>query len=91
MNRRDWESMVLEWIRIHSEALPTEGLSRHAPLLRQRVITSLQLTELLLYMEEVGGRSIRSSVLPPGAFHSVATMSAQFFPDQPDTENGIER
>lgn len=49
------------------------------PLLEQRLITSLQVVELVLLIEELSGRPIDAALLEPGSFHDVNTICAKFF------------
>lgn len=79
MNRADAETLLLEWMRAHSRAVPAAELQVDTPLIQRGVITSLQLAELILFIEQAGGRPIDVARLVPGTFHSVATIAARFF------------
>ena len=49
------------------------------PLLEQRLITSLQVVELVLLIEELSGLPIDAALLEPGSFRDVNTICARFF------------
>jgi hypothetical protein len=62
---RDWLSAP--WVRDDT------------PLLEQKVLTSLQLMDLLLHVEQLRGRPIEVESLKPGAFHSIDALWSHFF------------
>jgi acyl carrier protein len=67
------------WIASQHEDLSVATLSDDTPLITARLLTSLQVLDLLLYLESLGARSLSPSLLRPAVFHSVATIYAAFF------------
>ena len=51
------------------------------PLLANRLIDSLQLMELVLFLEELTDRPLRAEQLVPGAFSDIDTICRRFFDD----------
>lgn len=51
------------------------------PLLKERVITSLDIVDLLLHLEAETGRGIRRDQLQPGSFRDIATIARVFVLD----------
>ena len=75
---------LLDWIRRHRRGPANAPLDADTPILESRMITSLQLSELLLYIEELSGRRLQVGQLQPGALASVAAIERHFFtPDEP--------
>ena len=60
-----------------------DQIEDHTELLRERVITSFQVIDLILYLEHQRGRPIERSELEPGCFRDIATI-AQTFLDAED-------
>ncbi len=56
------------------------------PLIANRLIDSLQLLELVLYLEELTGRSVRLDQLEPGAFSDIETICRRFFDEAAQPE-----
>ena len=54
-------------------------LDDRTPLIASRLITSLQITDLLLLIEELREASIDPSSLRPGVFRDIDTIYATFF------------
>ena len=53
-------------------------ISDDTELLRERVITSFQVIDLILYLEHERGRPIERSDLEPGCFRNIATIAKIF-------------
>lgn len=78
MSRPDGARLILDWVRNHSRQVGDAAIDIDTPLIRNGVITSLQLTELILCIEQLRGRPVDVTRLVPGSFHSVATIAAAF-------------
>lgn len=76
MNEVEIRRSIRSWL---SNAGRAPAVEDHTPLLEQKVITSLQLAELMLYLEELRGRPIDVEELRPGAFRSVDAIWESFF------------
>lgn len=79
MNAPDGAGLILDWVRSHSRNVAADEIDIDTPLIRRGVISSLQLSELILFIEQAAGRRIDPARLVPGTFHSVATIAASFF------------
>lgn len=67
------------WVESRAVGLQPGALDDRTPLIASRLITSLQVTDLLLFIEELRAQSIDPSTLRPGAFHDIDTIWATFF------------
>jgi acyl carrier protein len=75
-----------DWIAAHSGTLGPGDFDDDTPLIQRRIITSLQVLDLLLFIEEVTGSPIDVEQLKPGAFRSVNAIAASCGP--PDGTEG---
>jgi acyl carrier protein len=67
-----------EWIVKTSGRIVPETLRDDTPILEQRILTSLHVLELVLFLEQVTGRPIDVHRLQPGAFRDVETICRTF-------------
>lgn len=79
----DVELKLMEWIREHHDGDAVE-LTPQTQVIKQRVLTSLQIADLLLYIEELRGTPVDPTMLKPGVFSDVETIRATFFPESGD-------
>lgn len=66
------------WVREHSPAPVGDELSDTTPLIASGHLTSLQVTNLLLFVEELRREPLDPSSLRPGVFRDVDTIYATF-------------
>ena len=67
-----------EWIVATSGRISRAGLRDDTALLELRVITSLQLMDLILFVEALAGRQIDVERLNPGSFRDVDAICRNF-------------
>jgi hypothetical protein len=67
-----------EWIVRTSGRIGHEALRDDTPILEQRILTSLHVLELVLFLEQVTGRPIDVGRLQPGVFRDVDTICRSF-------------
>lgn len=75
----EYKRLLREWIEQRANRPVTGGLQDDTPILEQRVISSLQVMELLLFIERTSGRPINVGQLKPGSFRSLETIHQTFF------------
>ncbi len=79
MNEASVRQALRQWVESRAEAAATGSVDDQTPLIASRLLTSLQVTDLLLYIEELRARSIDASSLRPGVFRDIDTIYATFF------------
>lgn len=67
------------WIREHSAVPIGADFTDSTPLISSRLLTSLQITDLLLYIEDVRGEPLDVAQLRPGAFRDIDAIYTSFF------------
>lgn len=75
------EEALIAWVRARNPDIGGEAVTETTPLVEQRLLTSLQLAEFLLFLEERRGRAIDVTQLEPGAFADVRTIVRRFLGD----------
>jgi len=78
MTEAEFKSKVFEWLRSKSkkgEAL----ISNETKILEEKIISSLQIMDLVLFLEKLTGRKTELSALKPASFQSVDSITAAFF------------
>ncbi len=55
----------------------------HTPLIEEKIITSLQVLDLILHLENASGRRVDRMQLVPGSFRDIATIARVFIQGQP--------
>lgn len=66
------------WVREHSPASVGDDFSDTTPLIASGHLTSLQVTDLLLFVEELRQAPLDPASLRPGVFRDVDTIYATF-------------
>ena len=75
----DARNAVREWMLQHSRK-PIDGeLTDAMPLIEEGILSSVQVPDLILYIEELRGRPVEIGELKPGAFRSIDAIAAAFF------------
>ena len=69
---RDWV------LNMNGKIDPTE-LDDETAIIEQRIISSLQIVDLIMFIEHLSGRSIDVSQLKPGVFRNISVIHHKFF------------
>ncbi len=78
MSRRD---RLRSWILEHGQRVDATSLRDDTPLLEQRILSSLQIAELLLFLEELREQPVDLEGLTGAAFRDLRSMCAAFLPE----------
>ncbi len=68
-----------DWIAKKSGKIRPEDLSDQTPIIEQRIISSLQVMDLIFFLEQLSGRAIEVDDLKPGVFRDINTIYRNFF------------
>ena len=73
-----------EWIaRKSGGKVQASALTDQTPIIEQRIITSVQAMDLILFIEQLSGRPVDVERLKVGVFRTVDAIYAGFFADAP--------
>lgn len=68
-----------DWIIQTNGKIRSEELNEETPLIEQRIISSLQIMDLILFLEKLSGKSIEVEKLKVGVFRDINTIYHNFF------------
>lgn len=68
-----------DWIVNVSGKIEPGQLSDETPLIEERIITSLQVMDLILFLEKLSGRPVEVEQLKAGAFRNINALYQNFF------------
>ena len=75
------KKQIMEWILQQSTKVTAAELNETTPLIEGRILSSLQVMELLLFLEKIKGGRVPIKNLKPGTFKDVQTICQTFFGD----------
>ena len=76
---RDPRHELKSWILRNGHTAGLDEIEDATPLIEQGILSSLQIMDLILYLEELRGAPIRVEQLAPGSFCDVDTIVDCFF------------
>ncbi|WOH39052.1 hypothetical protein RI844_07470 [Thalassotalea fonticola] len=79
MNKSDAETLVRECLQRVNPNTDFNTVSNETSLLENRFITSFQVLDLLLLLEQSSGNRITAQQLLPGCFKNIAVIVNSFF------------
>ncbi len=68
-----------DWIIKTNGKIRAEDLADDTPIIDRRIISSLQLMDLILMLERLSGNPIDAEMLRPGAFSDINAIYRNFF------------
>ena len=84
MVEREIKGQLREWIAAANGSMQPEEISDDLGVLAQGVLSSLQLLELVQFIEKLGGKRVTPGKLKAQNFESVTMIYRSFFAEQPD-------
>ena len=79
----DAREKVRSWLAEHGRTtVDGATLTDATPLIDEGILSSIQVPELLLFIEDLRGRPVEVSELQPGAFRSVDAIVSTFFTER---------
>jgi len=71
-----------DWVVQTSRKIDSAQLTDDTPIIEQRIITSLQVMDLILFIEKLGKKSVDVESLKPGVFRNINSIYSNFFAEQ---------
>lgn len=68
-----------EWIIKNSRSEKVNEINNATKILEEKIVTSLQIMELIVYLEQLTGRPVNPDQLKPGAFSSIEHIYDVFY------------
>lgn len=79
--RGDARLALRRWVLERNPGLDADAVSDRTPLIEQRYLTSLQVADLLLFLERLRGEPVDVTSLRPGVFRDIDTICMTFLED----------
>ena len=80
----DARVQLRQWMIEHSRSgTAAAALGDATPLIEQGILSSVQVPDLLLFIEDLRGRPVEMSELKPGSFRSIDAIMSTFFREDP--------
>lgn len=74
----EYKQELLNWVLKVSTKVKAEELTITTPLIETRIITSMQVMELILFLEKLKGSRLNMKNMKPGAFTNIDTIYNSF-------------
>ena len=74
-----------DWIAEKSGKVRPEEIGDRTPIIEQRIISSLQVMDLILFLEQLSGKPIEVDDLKPGVFRDIDALYQNFFASESKT------
>lgn len=84
MTEQDIKQQLRAWIVRRNGKVAAEDVTDTTPIVERRVLSSLHVAELLVYIASLRKRPVDIESLKPGAFRDVDTIYRSFFGDDID-------
>ena len=79
MTKEEAVKQITNWIVEKNPKVSAAEISLDTPILEKRIITSLQVPDLILYVESISGTPVSFDNLKPGSFQSISAILKNFF------------
>lgn len=73
------KTRIRDWILAKNPQVNAAALQDDTPLLEQKILTSIQIMDLILFLEHLQERPLDIDQVQPENFYSVNTICAAFF------------
>ena len=80
--KQESREALREWITRASKKPDVEVLNYDTPIIEQRIISSIQVMDLLLFIEQLTGKPVVVEDLKPSAFRDINSICAAFLGEQ---------
>jgi len=75
----DIRQSLRQWVTTKSKIEALEAVQDHTLILEKRIITSVQLMDLIMYLEFLMDKPVDVTQLKPGVFNSIDSIYQNFF------------
>jgi hypothetical protein len=79
MDEAEIKNKIRVWIAAKNGSIGPEALRDDTPILEQRIISSLHVMDLMLYVERLRGRPLSVNEIRSGVFKDIHTIYTNFF------------
>lgn len=80
-SEKELKESLRNWILTKNQKIAAAQLADDTAILESRIISSLQIMDLILELEKLSGRAIEVEQLKPGVFASINSIYENFLKD----------
>ncbi len=74
-----FKEQIREWIHARNPRISADAIAYDTPLLENKILTSIQIMDLILFLEHLQQRPVDIDQVQPENFLSIDTIHAAFF------------
>jgi len=78
MSEQDKKKQLKEWIIKKNGKISSQDLNEETGILEKKIISSLQVMDLILYLEKINGSPVDLENIKPGAFSTINSIYNTF-------------
>ena len=78
-NEQEIKQVLKEWIAKKSKNCDINSITGDTQILDKRIITSVQIMDLILYLENLTNKPVNIDQVQPGVFSSIDSIYTAFF------------
>jgi len=78
-NEKETKQVLREWVAKKSKDCVIDSIKDDTLILEKRIITSVQIMDLILYLENLTGLPVNIDQVQPGVFSSIDSIYTAFF------------
>lgn len=79
MDETEVRTQLRSWIRSRAKLAPSRELKDDTPILDQGILSSLDVAELILYIESLKGEEVDIDSIEPKVLRNIDTLYVAFF------------
>ena len=87
MNKQEIKSAIRKWVLEKNGKIQSKDLRDDTPIIEQRIISSLQIMDLILFLEKLREEAIDVENLKPGVFRTIDIIYNNFFKEMSHGKN----
>lgn len=77
------KAQLKQWVVDKKKLQDPSGLTDNTPLIEEKILKSIDIMDLIMFIEFLRDAPLQAAELKPGAFHSIEAIASNFFTAAP--------